>query len=130
MFYDTALSKFADLWTAADAACLENDDFDLTATHSDDPDPGQVFFVVTRPENRCGDGDEGGGVTVPAGTGIPRNMLDCGCAHAFCDVGVALVASCDPCVAAICAVDPFCCTTEWDSICVDEVATECGITCP
>ena len=31
---------------------------------------------------------------------------------------------------AICAVDPYCCDVAWDEICVDEVSTICGGTCP
>jgi hypothetical protein len=33
-------------------------------------------------------------------------------------------------VSTICSVDPFCCNNSWDSICVGEVTTECGISCP
>jgi cysteine-rich repeat protein len=51
------------------------------------------------------------------------------CAHDKCDTGVALDATCDPCVAQICAVDPFCCTNSWDSACVGEVSSVCGETC-
>jgi len=31
----------------------------------------------------------------------------------------------DPCCAAVCAQDPFCCDTEWDQVCADKAATEC-----
>ncbi|MCA9291071.1 MAG: hypothetical protein KDA25_08080, partial [Phycisphaerales bacterium] len=30
------------------------------------------------------------------------------------------------CCMTVCAVDPFCCDTEWDAICVDEAADLCG----
>lgn len=56
-------------------------------------------------------------------------IVDPNCAHPICETGVALVASCDPCVASICLVDPYCCTTGWDSICQNEVATICGLSC-
>ncbi|RLB58377.1 MAG: hypothetical protein DRI90_16820 [Deltaproteobacteria bacterium] len=54
-----------------------------------------------------------------------------GCAHGPCATGDALVASCSPCVGAICANDPFCCNQNggsWDQYCVDAVATttECS----
>ena len=58
----------------------------------------------------------------------------CGCAHSRCVTGVLLTSGCDApagfasCVQSICATDSFCCTTSWDSICVGEVATICGIT--
>jgi Stigma-specific protein, Stig1 len=54
------------------------------------------------------------------------------CSHDLCASGNKLSNSCDPdgCVAAICSVDSFCCTTSWDSICVGRVATSCsGKTC-
>lgn len=52
------------------------------------------------------------------------------CTHNACDEGNPLVAGCDPCVASICAADPYCCNTWWDSICVGEVSTVCGASCP
>lgn len=53
------------------------------------------------------------------------------CAHPLCQQGAKLnPAACDPCVAQICAVDSYCCSTAWDSICVGEVASVCALTCP
>lgn len=51
--------------------------------------------------------------------------------HGMCNVGTALAASMDTCVAAICApgTDPFCCNTEWDLNCVMEVSSVCGRSC-
>jgi hypothetical protein len=54
----------------------------------------------------------------------------CGCAHGGCATGVALANGCDPCVTQICAADSYCCNNNWDSICVDEVGSICGRTCP
>jgi hypothetical protein len=34
------------------------------------------------------------------------------------------------CCEAVCAADPFCCETAWDTICVGEVATFCAEPCP
>ncbi|XXY49878.1 ADYC domain-containing protein [Sorangium sp. So ce269] len=48
------------------------------------------------------------------------------CAHPMCSAGDSLAATCDPCVAEICAVDPHCCATGWDSACVDAVQSVCG----
>lgn len=53
----------------------------------------------------------------------------CGCAHPLCSTGTALVSGCDPCATSICAVDSFCCTNSWDSICVNEVGSVCGQVC-
>ncbi len=52
------------------------------------------------------------------------------CSHSTCQTGAALQNGCEPCVSQICAVDPFCCTNQWDSQCVQQVATVCGQTCP
>ncbi|WP_437512945.1 hypothetical protein [Sorangium sp. So ce1099] len=48
------------------------------------------------------------------------------CGHSICETGAAVRSTCDSCVTSICAVDPFCCTNAWDSVCVNEVATICG----
>lgn len=53
-----------------------------------------------------------------------------GCDHDKCTIGGPLSSSSGACVASICAVDPFCCSTDWDSLCVREVRTVCGsLTC-
>jgi subtilisin family serine protease len=52
------------------------------------------------------------------------------CGHSLCNTGAKFVSGCHACVGAICAVDPFCCATFWDSICVGEVASVCGFACP
>jgi hypothetical protein len=57
----------------------------------------------------------------------------CTCTHSRCVTGGALVSGCDApagdpsCVQKLCAQDTFCCTTLWDSICVSEVGSICGI---
>ena len=38
-------------------------------------------------------------------------------------------ASCNSCVSAICADDPFCCQTSWDDVCVGHVADTCNGEC-
>ncbi len=52
-----------------------------------------------------------------------------GCSHDFCNVGDPLAQDCDPCAASVCAFDSYCCTTAWDSRCVEEAANTCGLTC-
>lgn len=52
------------------------------------------------------------------------------CAHDLCSAGAPLDPGlCDPCVAQICAPDkdPFCCANTWDSVCVEEVSSICGL---
>ena len=51
------------------------------------------------------------------------------CAHDECSTGAALDETCSSCTSAVCSADPFCCQTEWDDVCVGEVATECGDDC-
>ncbi len=52
----------------------------------------------------------------------------CSCPLGLCDIGVGqpMIAGCDPCVDQVCMADGFCCQTNWDSICVGQVATVCG----
>ncbi|MFO0579392.1 MAG: metallophosphoesterase [Polyangia bacterium] len=51
------------------------------------------------------------------------------CAHPLCEVGASLKKSCDPCVSKVCAADPYCCSTAWNSICVREVQSICHPSC-
>jgi hypothetical protein len=51
------------------------------------------------------------------------------CAHNECVFGGPLTLGCDTCVTQICTVDPFCCNTLWDGICVNEVGTVCHQAC-
>jgi hypothetical protein len=57
------------------------------------------------------------------------------CGHSLCTAGGPLVSSCDSeranCVAAICApgVDPYCCSTAWDNLCIREVTSVRGKSC-
>jgi hypothetical protein len=51
------------------------------------------------------------------------------CDHNVCAEGEPLVSDCSACVAAVCAEDPYCCSTEWDSACVYEATTICDVTC-
>lgn len=63
-------------------------------------------------------------------TTCPGDCGACGsCSHDVCDTGVALVDGCNPCVTQVCAADSYCCTTSWDSMCVDEVTSICGLPC-
>jgi hypothetical protein len=52
------------------------------------------------------------------------------CAHDLCATGGAVDPACHTCAGDICAVDSFCCTVAWDSICVMEVESICGEICP
>jgi hypothetical protein len=54
---------------------------------------------------------------------------DLECAHDLCSQGSTLEATCDSCVADVCAADSYCCDTAWDNICVGQVESICGQTC-
>lgn len=53
----------------------------------------------------------------------------CSCAHGMCLEGTALNPFCNSCADTVCFFDSFCCATEWDDICVGEVASFCGVIC-
>jgi len=48
------------------------------------------------------------------------------CSHGECETGDRLSPACSPCVANVCAADPFCCQVAWDDLCVDGAAQICG----
>ena len=78
--------------------------------------------------------------TVGAGYGVcapcPGLLNDCSvggggggsgtCDHEPTTTGGPLDPDCDACAADVCAVDSYCCTTDWDSQCVSEVAQYCS----
>lgn len=51
------------------------------------------------------------------------------CSHDVCTAGGPLDPSCGTCVAAVCAADGFCCSNEWDDICIGHVEDECAGSC-
>ncbi|WP_152629961.1 hypothetical protein [Haliangium ochraceum] len=81
-------------------------------------------------EPGCGDG-----VCDPSvGEDCNTCSADCGpcggeCEHDFCDAGAPLDPACDTCAADVCAIDDFCCTVEWDDVCVGLAEDTCGLDC-
>lgn len=69
----------------------------------------------------CGAGTCGGSSSSSSGGGG-------GCAHDECKAGAKLTSGCSPCATAVCNADSFCCSTEWDVVCVDKAKTiaACG----
>ena len=45
-----------------------------------------------------------------------------GCPHDECTTGAPLPDNCSTCVAAICNDDPYCCNTNWDTVCTTKAA--------
>ncbi|MHA7629961.1 hypothetical protein [Corallococcus sp. M7] len=82
--------------------------------------------------NGCGGtlncGTCGSGLTCTnnvCGTGAPAS-----CSHDVCTSGTVLSNSCGTCANKVCTIDPFCCNSAWDSICVSEANSHCVITQP
>jgi len=48
------------------------------------------------------------------------------CDHGVCEIGAKLNAGCDSCSAQVCGADPYCCSTDWDQLCVDQAKSLCG----
>jgi cysteine-rich repeat protein len=87
----------------------------------------------------CGDGINQAGEECDDGNNINGDGCEANCtfapddcSHDVCTTGEALVNGCNSCVAAVCAADDFCCDAingSWDTLCVEEVFQECGISC-
>ncbi|KAJ3331346.1 hypothetical protein HDU91_003358 [Kappamyces sp. JEL0680] len=60
---------------------------------------------------------------------IAKNLHVFASCHSQCSTGSALSSSCGSCVSEIIAQDSYCGNTEWDSVCVGEVASICGLSC-
>jgi subtilisin-like proprotein convertase family protein len=105
----------------------------LLAGVAETPAPGQFYWYLARAQNAAGVGPAGDARIVSEGLVLrEQNTLanDC-CEHSRCEIGTRLAPGCDPCVEAICAVDPYCCENSWDDLCVSRVATVCGsLVCP
>jgi hypothetical protein len=84
----------------------------------------------------CGDGVIDAGEECDDGNNVDGDGCSAACTleiascdHDVCTEGGPLDPSCDPCAAAVCAVDDFCCTSAWDAICVSEAEQLCGGVC-
>lgn len=93
----------------------DNEDHNLNFFCADVAAGYGVCAPCGNPLQPCGTG-QGGGMSGGSST----------CNHDVCDEGAALGATCDTCAADVCDVDPYCCTTAWDDVCVDEATSICG----
>ncbi len=70
----------------------------------------------------------------PGGTcGVNPSSMTTACGFSLCapqDAGTPMSASCDPCVQTLCKWDPYCCSTKWDSNCVQGAQEQCPGRCP
>jgi hypothetical protein len=60
---------------------------------------------------------------------VQGNVSSGPCCHDLCVSGFPPASSCDPCIAQVCAVDAHCCTTAWDSSCIEQAVTTCALIC-
>jgi hypothetical protein len=92
-----------------------------TSSAALDPDGTSIWFSTMLPENPRAES-----FTQWVNKAYGNNL----CSHEICQTGGTLTSGCQSCVTSICASDSFCCNTSWDSICVGEVNSICGINCP
>jgi hypothetical protein len=124
--YELLRSSLDDVPVTADGSdlCLVGNYTGTSWQEGATPQSGGFHYLV-RGRNSCGVGSLGGS---------RGSSADCSsqmCAHSKCVAGTNLFAGCDDCVAQVCAADPYCCDTSWDSICVGRVLDDCGLaTCP
>jgi hypothetical protein len=52
-----------------------------------------------------------------------------GCPHSECEAGGPLTIDCSACAAAVCAADNWCCSNEWDGMCVDAAMDDPNCNC-
>ncbi|MCA9709244.1 MAG: hypothetical protein KDK70_25595 [Myxococcales bacterium] len=76
--------------------------------------------TMAAPDEVCGNGlddDCNGSVDDGCGGMCPFGLCE--------SPGMPQTLGCDPCVDQVCAADAFCCSNQWDSICVGEVESVC-----
>ena len=73
--------------------------------------------------SECGTSVCGGGGSGGSGGGGGSSS---GCAHGECTTGGPLTPGCSTCASTVCNQDPYCCNTQWDSICVNLADQHCG----
>jgi hypothetical protein len=86
------------------------------------PNLGARVPFVVQPGD-CGFGAEIAVSGLTASTALDH------CDHDPCLAGNPLPAACNPCVNVVCTFDPFCCDTQWDTICTGESQDFCGRAC-
>jgi len=52
-----------------------------------------------------------------------------GCAHDECETGGPLALGCSDCVDSVCGYDDWCCSNDWDSVCVEEAQDDENCDC-
>jgi hypothetical protein len=133
--YDMVTGVLTGTAVLGSKVCLsENLPAPAAVVQEPDPASGEVRGYLVRAQNYCAPGTYD---TTSQSQSSPRDPDvgdTCGsCEHDFCTEGppgTPFNGMCDDCVSMVCVVDPFCCQTDWDSFCVAQVGTVCGLTCP
>jgi Zn-dependent metalloprotease len=127
---DTMRASGGDL-AAATTSCLGHDQAPTSISDPGVPfPPGQGFYYLVRAVNCGGPGTYDTSSSQQQGSrdvAIAASPYQCAdCPHDACFPAGPLSSGCGACEAAIIAVDPYCGSVAWDSICVAEVRTICG----
>jgi Zn-dependent metalloprotease len=115
--YMTASTNFAGARTA-----MENATTALGYTSADLTAVKQAWYLVGVGAAPAG----GGGSSSSSSSSSSSGGGGSTCSHSTCVTGVALVSGCNSCATTVCAADPYCCTTYWDSVCVSETSACAG----
>jgi hypothetical protein len=111
-------------------ACIANDTPSSDVLLFDEPPVGEAFWFVQRSTNRGAVGSYdslGLGQVGERDEGINLAPVACpSCGHDMCLAGDPLDPFCNPCVQAVCDLDPDCCGLEWHEGCVEMVRFTCG----
>jgi hypothetical protein len=105
-----------------DVSCDAPDACHLAGTC--DPESGLCVYPLAPEGTPCDDGLACSvGDACLEGACVAGDRLEC-------QAGPPLDPSCSPCVAQVCAMSPYCCTSEWDEKCAVLAKATCAETCP
>jgi hypothetical protein len=86
--------------------------------------------VACVPPGSCGGSSSGADSGSGSDSGLDASDAGGGsCPHSPCLAGAKELSGCSVCVTTVCTADAYCCNTTWDSMCVSEAASACGLTC-
>lgn len=109
--------------SACPTGCATSDDCAACAP------PGEEAYTCASQKCVLKSGPTDGGTTGQSSSSGSSSTGGGGTCHDYCVVGGPLAGSCDPCAAAVCAKDSFCCDVKWDGLCVSQVGESCNKTC-
>lgn len=114
--------------TTCHNACTEGD--------AQEPACGDCAAAICDADGYCCDQNEGAwdSYCVDAASAEPLCADQCaaptGCLHSECEAGPALESTCSDCATAVCGEDSWCCTNEWDAVCINKAQANAACSCP